>query len=90
MTDTATAREYPTVYADRSDDGSQLVFHCEHCYRDHTHGRHNPYSGCAYSPRGGGVCTCPTGTGDGHRAAHCHDRSGPYRNGYIVKERPTT
>jgi hypothetical protein len=34
-------------------------------------------------------CTCPPGSGDGHRVAHCHDRNSPYDDtGYIAVEMP--
>lgn len=33
------------------------------------------------------ACTCPIGTGDGHRAPHCVNRDGAwYRHGYILHE----
>lgn len=33
------------------------------------------------------TCTCPIGSGDGHRAAHCANRDGAwYRHGYILHE----
>lgn len=37
--------------------------------------------------RGRGICTCPAGSGDGHRAAHCWNRDGAhYEQGYILYE----
>lgn len=46
---------------------------------------------CTFNPNvpgGRGVCTCPMGSGDGHRATHCGNRdSGPYyEHGYILHE----
>jgi hypothetical protein len=41
---------------------------------------------CAYG-NGSGVCTCPTGIGDGHRIEHCHNPKSPYNaHGYILHE----
>ncbi len=38
-------------------------------------------------PGGLGVCTCPVGSGDGHRVAHCGNReNGYYEHGYILHE----
>jgi hypothetical protein len=38
-------------------------------------------------PGGRGVCTCPSGSGDGHRAAHCWSTdSAYYKHGYILHE----
>jgi hypothetical protein len=73
-------------------DGASLDVWCPHCQRDHHHGRHDPATGCRYDnlrPHRG-PCTCPPGTGDGHRAAHCHSRHSPYDDtGYIAVEVPT-
>lgn len=47
---------------------------------------------CLYDPHCRGqrraACTCPPGSGDGHREAHCWNRDpGPYyRRGYILRE----
>lgn len=46
---------------------------------------------CKFNPNvpgGRGFCTCPMGSGDGHRATHCGNRdSGPYyEHGYILHE----
>lgn len=40
------------------------------------------------SPGGRGVCTCPLGSGDGHRVAHCWNRQpgSYYEHGYILHE----
>lgn len=36
---------------------------------------------------GRGFCTCPPGSGDGHRAPHCTNRDGDYyRYGYVLHE----
>ena len=38
-------------------------------------------------PARGVPCTCPVGTGNGHRVAHCHCRCSPYDNtGYDLEE----
>ncbi|AKK28701.1 hypothetical protein AB431_20770 [Mycobacterium sp. EPa45] len=37
--------------------------------------------------RNRGVCTCPAGSGDGHRVAHCQDTSSPiWDHGYVLHE----
>lgn len=45
---------------------------------------------CKFNPNvpgGRGTCTCPMGSGDGHRAADCHNRgSGWYEHGYVLHE----
>lgn len=75
----------PTV--DARADGPLLTFRCTHCRRTHTHGRHNPATGCRYDQFNRVPCTCPAGTGDGHRVAHCHARTSPYRDGgYVLRE----
>lgn len=39
------------------------------------------------APGGRGICTCPMGSGDGHRVAHCHKRdSAYYDHGYVLHE----
>jgi hypothetical protein len=70
-------------------DGPYLDVWCPHCEHDHHHGRHDPGTGCRFD----GMrpddhrCTCPPGTGDGHRAAHCHTEQSPYWDtGYIAIE----
>jgi hypothetical protein len=48
------------------------------------------FEGCTYNPDvpgGRGTCTCPMGSGDGHRVAHCwKPDSGYYDHGYILHE----
>lgn len=48
------------------------------------------FIGCRYNPNvpgGKGVCSCPFGCADGHRAAHCwREDSGYRRGGYILHE----
>jgi hypothetical protein len=83
--------EAPVLDAHRSDDGTQLSVWCEFCKRDHWHGRHDPATGgTAYDNRRmrfRGDCTCPVGTGDGHRVAHCHNPDSPYADtGYVLRE----
>lgn len=51
-------------------------------------------SGPRLAPRRGLLaCTCPPGSGDGPRVAHCHDRNSPYKRnvdlmytGYVLRE----
>jgi hypothetical protein len=85
------SHKVPVLDARRSADGSQLLAWCKYCRRSHYHGRHRLGTGCIYdwcvTDVIGDVCTCPTGTGDGHRVAHCHNQKSPYINGgYILKE----
>jgi len=74
----------PTLPAHRSDDGRLLLVDCPGCGRQHTHGRHNPSTDCTATDNPRTPCTCPTGTGDGHRAAHCHNGAMP--RGYVIEE----
>ena len=70
-------------------DGAYISVWCSYCKRDHQHGRHDAATGCRWDSLRPEVasCTCPPGTGDGHRVAHCHDSDSPYADtGYIVKE----
>lgn len=81
------SRQSPTLDARRSRDGRQLIVWCLYCARDHFHGRHSETNDCSYTRDYDEPCTCPLGTGDGHRAAHCHDPSSPYANsGYVIRE----
>ena len=45
---------------------------------------------CRFNPNvpgGRGICTCPLGSGDGHRSTHCWNRNGVfYEHGYILHE----
>ena len=47
---------------------------------------------CTYSswvPGGFGICTCPVGSADGHRVAHCWNTQSPYwATGYRLHEVP--
>lgn len=67
-----------TLLARRSPDGRQLIVNCPGCGQQHYHGRHDGTCG-ALDPFGRTPCTCPTGAGDGHRAAHCQHMPGGYR-----------
>lgn len=49
------------------------------------------FADCRYNdrvPGGRGVCTCPVGSGDGHRVAHCWNREpgSYYEHGYVLYE----
>lgn len=74
----------PTLPGRRSNDGRTLLVDCPGCGRQHTHGRHTAADGCLAEVSDRNPCTCPTGTGDGHRAPHCGNGSMP--RGYIVEE----
>ncbi len=79
----------PTVDARRV--GVHLVFDCPYCKREHRHGVCLSRRGCKAptSPFGEVPCTCPRGSGDGHRSAHCHNPASPYNDGgYILREVP--
>lgn len=81
----------PVLEAYRTDNGTQLSVWCGYCNREHRHSRHDPDTGCtAYDKRTHrfrAACTCPPGTGDGHRVAHCHDADSPYADsGYVLRE----
>jgi len=59
-------------------DGTHVRVWCRHCRRDHRHVR------C--QAQCDGICTCPAGSGSGHRAAQCANRN-PYRiRGYVIAE----
>ena len=84
-------RSYPVVLATRR--GSLLTFWCPWCRRQHYHGAHgchDPQCACTLHQDyrfGWDPCTCPIGTGNGHRCAHCTEPSSPFKaTGYIVRE----
>jgi hypothetical protein len=66
----------------------------QHLWADATtcpaqHGRHDAATGCRFDGMRPHAhpCTCPPGTGDGYRVAHCHTGESPYSDtGYIVVE----
>jgi hypothetical protein len=73
--------------------GRQVAVWCPFCHRYHYHGRHPstcPPGTCAcplhleYTARG--YCTCPVGSGDGHRVSPCRDGSPLAERGYWVQE----
>ena len=75
-------------------DGGLIEVWCRYCNCNHTHGRcvsgaKNVESSCRHYGHYGVPCTCPPGTGDGHRHPHCTNMDSPYRDtGYIVVEAP--
>jgi hypothetical protein len=88
----------PVLQGVASENGRLLIVWCPFC-GDHAHGRHGadadcgPGCGCvlhaAYTGRARVPCTCPPGSGDGHRGAHCRDGSPLLATGYwIVEARP--
>lgn len=81
MTDTK-----PVIFAYRK--GWHLVFHCSFCRRDHHHGVCSGDPKCPAQHRSRPkACTCPIGSGDGHRVAHCANQESPYRKtGYHLVE----
>lgn len=81
-----TDRRRPVLEAVR--DGVRLIVWCTHCGRDHIHGVCSGDPKCpTMRTRGRFPCTCPRGSGDGHRVAHCHDPASPYyETGYVLRE----
>ncbi|SRR6266516_1308871 len=84
-------RKGPVLIAAR--DGRVLRAWCAFCVADHTHSVHGACPpgtcGCGlhldlHGSRG--PCTCPLGSGDGHRTAHCVGDS-PFKDGgYWLRE----
>lgn len=83
--------ESPPVLDAYRDDG-QLKVWCDHEQRWHTHGgcwspdcpRTQALLASRYTDRS---CTCPPGTGNGHRCAHCGCPHSPYDlTGYTLRE----
>lgn len=85
--DCVTNQTIPVVYAQR--EGAYLVFRCEHCGVEHVHGVCSGGTAClSVLTRGRLQCICPSGSGDGHRVAHCSDPTSPYyMRGYFLVER---
>jgi hypothetical protein len=80
----------PTLDAYRDPNCNDLAVWCIYCERWHHHGAHNDSPDCAVTTQGAAwnrPCTCPPGSGDGHRVAHCHDPASPYDiTGYWLRE----
>lgn len=70
------------------DDGINVCVWCEHCTRWHYHGHHCGGSDeCSFTGVPFTRCTCPLGTGNGHRVAHCGNPASPYSDtGYVIHE----
>ena len=86
----AGSRTLPILQARRS--GRVLEAWCPPCRCYHTHSVHGadadcgPGCGCVMHRGGHGPCTCPPGSGDGHRTAHCGPGS-PFKDrGYYLEE----
>jgi hypothetical protein len=75
----------PILYGRR--EGVHLIVWCDECRREHFHGICSGDPACpALASFGRRACTCPKGSGDGHRIAHCP--TGRYRaTGYYIVER---
>jgi hypothetical protein len=84
----------PVLRAVASEDGRTLAAYCCWCRRDHFHGRHGAIEDCGpdcpcklhgdlhrYH-----ACTCPPGSGDGHRNAHCRGDTPFSERGYWIEE----
>ncbi|SRR6266487_636246 len=80
---------WPTPIFKVTRDGVHLTFWCPWCRSNHWHGAHStlcgPECSCARH-QGGGPCTCPRGSGNGHRVAHCWTNSPLRLTGYILRE----
>lgn len=79
----------PILDAVVSADGINAKVWCRFCRRWHLHGHHDSNTpDCPLTSISRGArCTCPIGTGDGHRWAHCHNNSSPYNEtGYVLRE----
>ena len=89
---------HPVLAAWPSANGVTLLAWCPWCQVWHVHGRHGADSdcarrGCRCQLHGGNhharlPCTCPPGSGDGHRTAHCYSlsRSPLKATGYVIRE----
>jgi hypothetical protein len=76
--------------------GRTLEAWCPFCRTEHTHSRHGADEDCGPAcpcqMHGGrhhgfrGRCTCPPGSGDGHRGAHCGPGSPLQATGYWLSE----
>jgi hypothetical protein len=76
----------PTLNAYRTPDGYELRVWCDHCCDWHDHTAHRGDPDCHQTRTGQLPCTCPPGSGDGHREAHCPPDSGYWTSGYILRE----
>jgi hypothetical protein len=82
----------PVLRAVASEDGRTLRAYCPWCRREHVHGRHGacgpPECGCKLHAdlHRHHDCTCPPGSGDGHRQSHCRPGSPLAERGYYVVE----
>ena len=74
--------------------GRTLLAWCPYCHKEHVHGRHGAIEWCGEDCpcalhadlHGRHRCTCPVGSGDGPREAHCRRDSGSPFKGYWVTE----
>jgi hypothetical protein len=98
--------KFPVLPAFPSPDGRTLLGFCYWCQVWHVHGRHGHPDDCRRRLKGQdctcglhpdyhasrGPCTCPPGSGDGHRTAHCYTLSqSPLKaTGYVVREMRTS
>ena len=89
-------RTMPRLLAWPSESGLQLQAWCPWCGW-HYHGRHGSCEPgtcvCPYHPDyhhpsvRRAACTCPPGSGDGHRVAHCTSPDSPFQaTGYWLEE----
>jgi hypothetical protein len=85
--------EPPTLEAYRSLDGATLHVWCQYCRVWHEHSAHASSPDCPLTSMRRPPCTCPSGSGDGGRVAHCYDRNspylrntGPWKTGYMLRE----
>lgn len=58
---------------------------CRLCRCEHNHGRRASIDGCQFNGLGPDPCTCPVGSGNGHRQAHCDNPDSLYNEtGYYI------
>jgi hypothetical protein len=85
----------PVLTGRASESGRLLIVWCPFC-GEHAHGRHGAIEDCGpecpcvlhaeYTTRSRVPCTCPAGSGDGHRVSHCRPGSPLLVTGYWVEE----
>lgn len=81
-----TLTDFPVLGAYRHPDGGHLLAWCPHEQRWHVHGACRQAAECERREFSDFSCTCPAGSGDGHRGAHCTCQLSPLGGGYYLRE----